>query len=455
MKRDEVTKILLPESEIPKQWYNIMADMPNKPVPPRSPKTKEVAQFDELSQIFAKELLMQEMSTDRYIDIPNEIREMYQKFRPSPLYRAKGLEKALGTCARIYYKYEGGNASGSHKLNTALPQAYYNKKEGIKRLTTETGAGQWGSALSMACSEFDMECVIYMVKVSCQQKPYRKAFMELFNGKVYPSPTNLTEAGRTVLADDPDCTGSLGIAISEAVEDAASRPDTNYTLGSVLNHVCLHQTIIGQEAKKQLEMVDEYPDVVIACSGGGSNFSGISFPFIQDKINGQKIRAVAVEPASCPSMTRGVFAYDYGDSVKMGPIAKMYTLGHDFVPSSIHAGGLRYHGLSPIMSQLYHDGLIEAQAYGQVDVLNAGVLFAKAEGIVPAPESTHAIKGAIEEALRCKREGKEEVILFNLSGHGYFDFFAYEKLMNGSLENDALSEENLKESLAKLPEIKE
>jgi tryptophan synthase beta chain len=454
MRRDEVTKVILPESEIPKQWYNIIADMPNKPAAYRNPATHDIIQADDMKAIFPDELIKQEMSTERYIDIPKEVREMYRQFRPSPLYRAKNLEKQLDTPARIYYKYEGTNATGSHKLNSAIPQAYYNKIAGIKRLATETGAGQWGSALSLATSQFGLECSVYMVKVSYQQKPYRRSFMKTFGANVVASPSNLTNSGRSILEKDPNCTGSLGIAISEAVEDAATHADTNYALGSVLNHVCIHQSIIGIEAKKQMEMIDEYPDVIFACCGGGTNFAGISFPFLQDKFNGRKVRAVAVEPTACPTLTKGIFAYDYGDVAKMAPIAKMYTLGHDFVPSGIHAGGLRYHGDSATVSQLYHDGIIEAKAYGQKAVFDAAVTFAKAEGIVPAPESAHAIRAAIDEALLAKEAGEEKVILFCLSGHGYFDFTAYENYFNGVLDDIEYSSESSDVNLECLPNIK-
>lgn len=453
MRRDEITKVILPESEIPKQWYNIIADMPNKPAAYRNPATLGIIQADDMKAIFPDELIKQEMSTERYIDIPKEVREMYRQFRPSPLYRAKNLEKKLDTPARIYYKYEGTNATGSHKLNSAIPQAYYNKAAGIKRLATETGAGQWGSALSLATSQFGLECSVYMVNVSYQQKPYRRSFMKTFGANVVASPSNLTNSGRSILERDPNCSGSLGIAISEAVEDAATHADTNYALGSVLSHVCIHQSIIGIEAKKQMEMIDEYPDVIFACCGGGTNFSGISFPFLQDKFNGKNVRAVAVEPTACPTLTKGVFAYDYGDVAKMAPIAKMYTLGHDFVPSGIHAGGLRYHGDSATVSQLYHDGIIEAKAYGQKAVFDAALDFAKTEGIVPAPESAHAIRAAIDEALMAKEAGEEKVILFCLSGHGYFDFAAYENYFNGVLDDVEYSPESAKVNLDCLPEI--
>lgn len=455
MRRNNVTKVILKETDIPKQWYNIVADMPNKPAPYYSPQTGKIATPDDMLVIFPKELIMQEVSTERWIDIPEEVRDMYAQRRPSPLYRARALEKLLDTTARIYYKYEGINATGSHKLNTSVPQAYYNKASGIKRLSTETGAGQWGSALSLACSRFGMECTVYMVKVSYEQKPYRRSFMQTFGAKVIPSPSNLTNSGRAILAKDPNSSGSLGIAISEAVEDAATHEDTNYSLGSVLNHVCLHQTVIGLEAKKQMEMIDEYPDVIFACCGGGSNFAGIAFPFLMDKFNGRKVRAVAVEPTACPSLTKGIFAFDYGDTAKLAPIAKMYTLGHDFVPAGIHAGGLRYHGASPIVSQLYHDGIIEAVAYGQRAVFDAAVMFARAEGIVPAPESAHAIKAAIDEALRAKEAGEERVILFNLSGHGYFDMAAYDYYFSGQMEDVEYSEQSVKESIKNLPKVEE
>lgn len=455
MNKKDVTKILLDEREIPDKWYNIVADMPNKPAPFYSPMTGKIATADDMNAIFPNEIIAQEMTQERWIDIPKEVREMYTQWRPSPLYRAKSLEKLLDTPARIYYKYEGVNATGSHKLNSALPQAFYNKAAGIKRLSTETGAGQWGSALSLATNRFGMECTVYMVNVSYQQKPYRRSFMQTFGASVIASPSNLTECGKGILKNDPECSGSLGIAISEAVEDAAIHSDTNYALGSVLNHVCMHQTIIGLEAKKQLELIDEYPDVVFACCGGGSNFAGVAFPFLMDKFKGQKLRAVAVEPSACPTLTKGVFAFDYGDTAKVAPISKMYTLGHDFVPAGIHAGGLRYHGASPIVSQLYHDGLIEAQAYGQKACFEAAVTFARSEGIVPAPESSHAIRAAIDEAVKAKEEGKETVILFNLSGHGYFDFTAYDNYFAGRLDDIEYSEEAVKESIKKLPKIEE
>ncbi len=455
LSKNDVVKITLEESEIPRQWYNIVADMPNKPAPYHNPVTGELLKPDDMKAIFPDTLIAQEVSTERFIEIPDEVRELYKQWRPSPLYRARNLEKLLDTPARIYYKYEGCNATGSHKLNSALAQAYYNKKAGIKRLSTETGAGQWGSALSMACNLFGLECTVYMVKVSYQQKPYRRSFMETFGAKVHASPTNLTQSGRRILEEDPESTGSLGIAISEAVEDAATHDDTNYSLGSVLNHVCLHQTVIGQEAKAQLEKVDEYPDIVIACCGGGSNFAGIAFPFLQDKLTkGKKLRAVAVEPAACPTLTKGVFAFDYGDTAKMAPIVKMYTLGHNFVPEGIHAGGLRYHGASAIVSQLYDDGIIEAVAYGQKSVFDAAVMFARSEGIIPAPESSHAIRAAIDEAVKAKEAGEEKVILFNLSGHGYFDMSSYDYYFSGNMRDVEYSRENVEKSIARLPKVK-
>ncbi|HOI18094.1 MAG TPA: TrpB-like pyridoxal phosphate-dependent enzyme, partial [Geobacteraceae bacterium] len=404
------TKILLPEDQIPKQWYNIIPDMPGPLAPVINPRTLQPVTPDDLLPIFPMSLIEQEVSRQRWIDIPDEVRDIYRLWRPSPLYRAHRLEKALGTPARIYYKHEGVSPAGSHKPNSAIPQAWYNKQAGIRRLATETGAGQWGSSLALACSFFGMECTVYMVKVSFTQKPYRKSMMQLWGAQVIPSPSEFTNAGRAILAHDPDNLGSLGIAISEAVEDAATHDDTNYALGSVLNHVCLHQTVIGQEAKAQMAIAGDYPDVVIACCGGGSNFAGLSFPFIADRAAGKKVRCMAVEPASCPTLTKGVYAFDYGDTAKMAPIAMMYTLGHDFMPPGIHAGGLRYHGESPLVSQLCHAGEIEAKSYSQNACFEAAVLFARSEGIVPAPESSHAIRAAIDEAVLAKEEGKEKTI---------------------------------------------
>lgn len=448
------TKILLSEQEIPTHWYNIMADMPTVPKPPLNPQTLKPAGPEDLSPIFPMELIKQEVSPERWIEIPEEVRELYKMWRPSPLVRALRLEKALGTPAKIFYKYEGASPAGSHKLNTAIPQAYYNKQSGIKRLSTETGAGQWGSALSMACSFFDLECTVYMVKVSYQQKPYRRSLMQVFGGEVFASPSDKTEAGRKILAENPDSMGSLGIAISEAVEDAASRADTNYALGSVLNHVMLHQTVIGQEAQKQMEKAGAYPDVVIGCCGGGSNFAGLSFPFVYDNLSkGKKVRILAVEPEACPTLTRGKFAYDYGDVAGMTPLLSMYTLGKDFMPAGIHAGGLRYHGESPLVSQLYHDGLIEAKAVSQRSIFEAAVTFARAEGILPAPESSHAIRAAIDEALACKESGEEKTILFGLSGHGHFDLAAYDNYLSGMLVDYSLPQDVLDEAMNKLPKV--
>ncbi len=447
-------KIYLSEDELPKQYYNIMADMPNKPMPYLNPMTKQPAAPSDLEPLFAKALIEQEMSTERYIDIPKEVRDIYATFRPSPLIRAYRLERALGTPAKIYYKYEGNNPSGSHKLNSAVPQAFYNKIEGIKRLSTETGAGQWGSALSIACNTFGLECTVYMVRCSYDQKPYRKTLMQTYGADVIASPSNLTNAGRSILEKNPDSLGSLGIAISEAVEDAVMREDTHYALGSVLNHVILHQTVIGLEAKKQFEMIDEYPDVVIGCNGGGSNFSGCSFPFLHDKLkNGSKTEFIAVEPSACPKLTKGKFAYDFGDTAKMAPITMMYTLGHDFVPAGIHAGGLRYHGDSALLSQLYHDGYVSAAAVNQTDVFKAAVLFARNEVILPAPESSHAIAYAIEKALECKEAGEAKTIFFNLSGHGNFDLAAYEEYLSGKLTDAVYTDEMLAQGLSTIPAI--
>jgi len=449
------TKILLEEKDIPHRWYNIQADLPTPARPPLHPGTLQPASPEDLAPIFPMELIKQEMSTDRWVEIPEEVRDLYALWRPAPVFRAYRLEKALDTPARIYYKYEGGNAAGSHKLNTALPQAYYNKAAGVKRLATETGAGQWGSALSVASSFFGLECQVYMVKISYNQKPYRRSFMQVYGASVVPSPSNLTYAGRSILEVDPESTGSLGIAISEAVEDAASRSDTNYALGSVLNHVLLHQSVIGLEAKAQLAKVDEYPDVIIGCCGGGSNFAGLAFPFLQDVFaDNKKIKILAVEPTACPTLTRGKFAYDFGDTAKLTPLMMMYTLGHDFVPAGIHAGGLRYHGDSPLVSHLYHEGHISARAFGQSEVFQAAALFARTEGILPAPESAHAIKGAVAEALLAKEAGEANVILFGLSGHGNFDLTAYDAYIEGRLEDVELGPDYLERSLSCLPEIK-
>ncbi len=447
------TKIILPEDKIPTRWYNIIPDLPGPLEPVISPRTNQPVTPDELMAIFPPSLIEQEVSQERWITIPDKVREIYSMWRPSPLFRAHRLEQALGTPAKIYYKYEGVSPAGSHKPNSAIPQAYYNQQHGIRRLATETGAGQWGSSLSLACSMFGLECTVYMVKVSYFQKPYRKSMMQLWGATVHPSPSEQTAAGRAALAADPESNGSLGLAISEAVEDAATHADTNYALGSVLNHVCLHQTVIGLEAIEQFKMINDYPDVVIACCGGGSNFAGVAFPFLADKAAGRDVRCVAVEPASCPTLTQGVYTFDYGDTAKMAPIAKMYTLGHDFMPPGIHAGGLRYHGESPLVSQLYNAGLIEARALMQTACFEGAITFAKHEGIIPAPESSHAVRAAIDEALLAKEEGKERTILFNLSGHGYMDMTAYDNYLAGNLEDYAYPREMVEASLANLPKV--
>ena len=446
-------KILLPESEIPRQWYNIMADLPTPPRPPLHPGTKQPVGPDDLAPIFPMSLIEQEVSGQRWVDIPEEVLNIYRLWRPTPLIRARRLEQALGTPAKIYFKYEGVSPAGSHKPNTAVVQAYYNKREGVRRLATETGAGQWGSALSLACRLFGLECTVYMVKISYHQKPYRRSLMQVWGAEVVASPSDRTEAGRRILAENPDSMGSLGIAISEAVEDAAAHPDTKYSLGSVLNHVLLHQTIIGLEAKKQLALVGDYPDVVIACHGGGSNFGGLAFPFVADRIAGRNVRAVAVEPTACPSLTRGPAVYDFGDTAQMTPLLYMNTLGHRFMPPGIHAGGLRYHGAAPLVTHLYELGLIEAKAYPQRAVFEAAVQFARTEGLLPAPESAHAVRAAIDEALHAKEEGRERTILFGLSGHGYFDLAAYDAYLDGRLEDYELPEEAIAEALAQLPKV--
>jgi tryptophan synthase beta chain len=440
-------KIYLTKEEMPTHYYNIVADMVNKPLPPLHPQTKQPVGPQDLAPLFPMELIKQEVSTEPYIEIPEPVREVYAIYRPSPLVRAERLEKALGTTAKIFYKYEGGSPSGSHKTNTAIAQAYYNKQEGVKKIVTETGAGQWGTALSFACAQFDLECEVFMVRGSFDQKPYRKSIMETFGASVHPSPSTLTEVGKSNLAKDPKSLGSLGIAISEAVEVAAQDDKAHYALGSVLNHVLLHQTIIGQEALTQFEKVGLYPDVVIAPLGGGSNFAGIAFPFLGEMLRGgRKIRAVAVEPASCPKLTRGVFGYDFGDSVGYTPLLPMYSLGHDFMPPGLHAGGLRYHGASALCSQLLKDDLIEAVAIQQLECFRAGLLFAKAEGILPAPEANHAVAQVIREANEATAKGEERVILFNLCGHGHFDLSAYDDFIQGKLQDHVLDEVALKES---------
>lgn len=445
------TKILLEESEIPKQWYNVVADLPNAPAPLLGPDGNLLDPAG-MQAIFPDNIIEQEISAQRWIDIPEEVRTLYQQWRPSPMFRAHGLEKALGTPAKIYYKYEGVSPAGSHKLNSAIAQAYYNKKAGIKRLTTETGAGQWGSSLSLAGQMFGIDVRIYMVKVSYEQKPFRRSMMQTWGGEVLASPTDMTESGRKILREDPHNQGSLGIAISEAVEEAASRDDTKYSLGSVLNHVLLHQTVIGLEAKKQFEKVGDYPDMVFAPCGGGSNFGGAAFPFYADEAaGGKKVRLVAVEPTSCPTLTKGHYAYDFGDTEGLTPMTKMYTLGHDFMPPGIHAGGLRYHGASALVSQMYQEGLIEAVAVPQVATFDAGVQFARAEGIIPAPESNHAIRAVIDEALRCKESAEEKTLFFNLSGHGHFDMVAYDKFFTHQLEDFEYPQSAIDEALNRLP----
>lgn len=447
-------KIVLEEHDMPTQWYNIVADMATKPLPMLNPQTKKPVTAAEMERLFAKGLVEQEFSQERYIDIPDEVRDLYRIYRPTPLVRASGLEKALDTPAKIYFKNESVSPVGSHKLNSAIPQAYYNKIQGIKHMTTETGAGQWGSALSIACRHFGLDLKVFMVKVSYEQKPYRKSVMRTYGASVVPSPSDTTAVGRLLRQQFPNTAGSLGMAISEAVEVATTQPDTRYGLGSVLNHVILHQTIIGEEAKRQMEIAGDYPDVVIGCFGGGSNFCGISFPFLRDNlVAGKTTRFVAAEPASCPKLTRGRFAYDFGDTEGYTPLIPMFTLGHDFEPASIHAGGLRYHGAGAIVSQLMKDGLIEAQDVEQLDSFKAGVLFSQAEGIIPAPESTHAIAVAIGEALKAKAEGREKVILFNLSGHGLIDMASYDRYLSGELNNYDVPESTIEKSVEKLKDL--
>ncbi|MBU6333643.1 MAG: TrpB-like pyridoxal phosphate-dependent enzyme [Chloroflexi bacterium] len=447
-------KYLLDEDRLPTAWYNIAADLPTPPPPPLHPVTGQPIGPADLAPLFPMALIMQEVSTERHIEIPEEVRSIYRQWRPTPLYRARRLERALDTPAKIYYKYEGVSPAGSHKPNTAVPQAYYNKQEGVKRIITETGAGQWGSSLALAGSWFGIEIVVYMVKVSYQQKPYRRALMENVGATVIASPSPTTNAGRAILASTPDSTGSLGIAISEAVEVAAQDPDARYALGSVLNHVLLHQTVIGLEAQAQLEMAGDYPDIIVGATGGGSNFAGITFPFIGAKLRGGRdVRIVAVEPAACPSLTKGRYAYDYGDTARMAPMVKMHTLGHTFVPSGFHAGGLRYHGMSPMVSHLVQLGHIEPTAMQQLETFAAGVQFSRAEGIVPAPEANHAVAGAIREALRCKETGESRTILFNLCGHGHFDMQAYMDYHAGRLHDFEYSDEEVAMALAGLPSV--
>ncbi len=449
----KTTKYLLNEKDMPRNWYNIMADMPNPPEAVLHPGTKKPVTPEDLSPIFPMSLIEQEVSTQRFIPIPDEVMDVYSLWRPSPLYRAHQLEKALKTHSKIYYKYEGVSPAGSHKPNTAIPQAYYNKKEGFTKLTTETGAGQWGSALSFAGNYFGLHVKVYMVKISYEQKPYRRAMIETWGGEVYPSPTDKTESGRAVLAKDPNSIGSLGIAISEAVEEAAQNKDTNYSLGSVLNHVLLHQTIIGEEAILQMKMAGDDPDIIIGCHGGGSNFAGLSFPFLREKFAGKNYRIIAVEPKACPTLTRGKYEYDFGDVAGLTPLIKMYTLGHDFMPPGIHAGGLRYHGASQLTSQMLKEGYIEAQSYEQREVFQSALLFARSEGILPAPESNHAIHAAIVEARKADQEGKSKTILFNLSGHGHVDMAAYTSFLSGKMADSALPESVLEEGFASIPKI--
>ena len=447
-------KYLLDEDQMPRAWYNIQADLPQPAPAVLHPGTMQPIGPDDLAPLFPMSLIEQEVSTEREIPIPEPVRDVLRMWRPAPLHRALGLEKALGTPAKIFYKYEGVSPAGSHKPNTAIPQAFYNKEAGVRRLTTETGAGQWGTSLAFAGSLFDLDVQIFQVRVSYDQKPYRRAVMETYGARCVPSPSMETDYGRRVLAERPDHPGSLGIAISEAVEIAAQRDDTKYALGSVLNHVLLHQTVIGLEAMQQMEMADAWPDVVLSCTGGGSNFAGIAFPFIGHGLRGgPKPRIVAVEPAACPTLTRGKYAYDFGDTAHLTPLTKMHTLGSTFTPPGFHAGGLRYHGMAPLVSHVKELGLMEAVAYGQAECFAAGVLFARHEGIVPAPESTHAIKGAIEEALRCKREGKAETILFCLSGHGHFDMTAYTKYLEGQLKDENYDEKELGQALSVLPVV--
>ena len=451
----ERTQFILNEKDMPTSWYNILPDLP-EPLPPvLHPGTGNPVTPDDLAPLFPMGLIMQEFSPEHYIEIPEEVQEIYRTWRPTILHRAHRLEKALDTPAKIFYKYEGTSQAGSHKPNTAVAQAYYNKKEGIKRIASETGAGQWGSSLAFGCALFGLELKVYMVKISYNQKPYRRIMMETWGANCVPSPSLDTKAGRDMLAKNPDCPGSLGLAISEAVEDAAAREDTHYSLGSVLNHVLLHQTIIGQEAMKQMEMTNVYPDIIVGCIGGGSNFAGMFLPFIKDKIEGRKpdLRIINVEPTSCPTLTKGLYAYDFGDVVGMTPLLKMHTLGHEFIPPAVHAGGLRYHGMAPIICHLHKLGLVEARAVPQVATFEAGVTFARTEGIISAPETNHAIRATIDEALKCKESGESKTILLAHSGHGHFDMAAYESYLSGKLTDYEYPEEKVKKALASLPEV--
>ena len=447
-------KYMLSEDQMPTTWYNIMADLPTPPPPPLHPGTMQPVGPDDLAPLFPMELIMQEVSQERYIEIPGGVLDVYRQWRPSPLFRAHNLEKALGTPARIYYKYEGVSPAGSHKTNTSVPQAYYNKKEGTTRLTTETGAGQWGTALSFACALYDMECEVWQVGASFDSKPYRKLMIETFGAKVHRSPSELTDVGREFLKDPKNFSGSLGIAISEAVEVAAKDPNTRYALGSVLNHVLLHQTIIGEEALLQMAMAGDTPTHIVGCTGGGSNFAGLSFPFLREKLAGKiSPRIIAAEPASCPSLTKGVYAYDFGDTAGMTPLMKMHTLGHDFIPDPIHAGGLRYHGMAPLISHVYEEGMMEAVAVPQTECFQAAVLFARTEGIVPAPEPTHALALALREALKAKETGEETVILTALCGHGHFDLAAYDSYLRGAMVDENFDEARLQAAFDTIPVV--
>ena len=449
----EETKILLSEKEMPTQWYNVLADLPFPMPPVLHPGTGQPVGPEDLAPLFPMELIKQEVSTERYIDIPEEVQDVYRLWRPSPLYRARRWEKVLDTPAKIYYKWEGVSPPGSHKPNTAVAQAYFNKQEGVKRIATETGAGQWGSALAFGCNLFGVECKVYMVRISYDQKPYRRILMETWGAKCVPSPSPDTKFGRDILARDPDTPGSLGLAISEAVEDAASRDDTKYSLGSVLNHVLLHQTVVGLETKKQLEMAGDYPDIVIGCVGGGSNFAGLFLPFVKDKVDGKPIKILAVEPEACPTLTRAPYDYDFGDVAGLTPLLKMYTLGHGFIPPPIHAGGLRYHGMAPIICALYNHKLLDAVALHQNAAFEAAINFARAEGFMVAPETAHAVKATMDEALKCKESGESKTIVFNNSGHGHFDLASYERYMSGQLEDYAYPEEKIQEALKDLPKV--
>lgn len=445
------TKVFLPEVELPWFWYNVLADLPNPPPPPLHPETGDPLDPAELAPLFPEALIEQEMTREPLVTIPGPVRQIYSLWRPTPLYQATRLQDALQTPARIFYKYEGVSPAGSHKPNTAVAQAYYNRDAKVRRLTTETGAGQWGSALAFACSILGLECTVYMVRVSYNQKPYRRSMMEVWGATVHASPSLETEAGRRVLAENPEASGSLGIAISEAVEEARKHEDTKYALGSVLNHVLLHQTVIGLEAVRQMELFDAFPDVIFGCCGGGSNFAGLAFPFLKEKLDGRPLRLVAVEPTACPTLTQGHYAYDFGDTTGLTPLLKMHTLGHGFVPPAIHAGGLRYHGMAPLISALYDQGLIEAIAYPQGSVFEAAVLFARAEGILPAPETAHAVRAVIDEAIRCRQSGEERTILFNLSGHGHFDLSAYDLYLRGEMEEYVTTAAEVERALQSVP----